>query len=49
LPCPPPEDLPDPGREPTSPALAGGFFKEPSLDREDPLEKGMATHSRILS
>ena len=29
LPCPPPEDLPDPGVEPTSPAspaLAGGFF-----------------------
>ena len=29
LPCPPPQDLPDPGSEPTplrSPALAGGFF-----------------------
>ena len=29
LPCPPPEDLADPGIEPTSlmsPALAGGFF-----------------------
>ena len=29
LPCPPPEDLPNPGMEPmslTSPALAGGFF-----------------------
>ena len=29
LPCPPPEDLPDPGIEPislTSPALSGGFF-----------------------
>ena len=29
LPCPPPEDLPRPGMEPTSPAspaLAGGFF-----------------------
>ena len=26
LPCPPPEDLPDLGIEPTSPALAGGFF-----------------------
>ena len=29
LPCPPPEDPPDPGIEPTclvSPALAGGFF-----------------------
>ena len=26
LPFPPPEDLPDPGIEPASPALAGGFF-----------------------
>ena len=26
LPCPPPENLPNPGIEPTSPALAGGFF-----------------------
>ena len=26
LPFPPPGDLPDPGVEPTSPALAGGFF-----------------------
>ena len=26
LPFPPAEDLPDPGIEPTSPALAGGFF-----------------------
>ena len=26
LPCPPPGDLPDPGMEPGSPALAGGFF-----------------------
>ena len=26
LPCPPPGDLPDPGIEPASPALAGGFF-----------------------
>ena len=26
LPFPPPEDLPDPGIEPVSPALAGGFF-----------------------
>ena len=26
LPCPSPGDLPDPGVEPTSPALAGGFF-----------------------
>ena len=26
LPCPPPGDLPDPGIEPASPALEGGFF-----------------------
>ena len=26
LPCLPPGDLPDPGTEPESPALAGGFF-----------------------
>ena len=26
LPCPPPGDLPEPGIEPTSPVLAGGFF-----------------------
>ena len=26
LPCPPPGDLPNPGIEPKSPALAGGFF-----------------------
>ena len=36
LPRPPPGDLPDPGNEPTSPALAGGFFtteppEKPSL------------------
>ena len=31
LPCPPPGNLPNPGMEPTSPALAGGFFTtEPS-------------------
>ena len=31
LPFPPPGDLPDPGIEPMSPALAGGFFAtEPS-------------------
>ena len=29
LPFPPPRDLPDPGIEPTAPALAGGFFTEP--------------------
>jgi len=36
LPFPPPEDLPDPGIEPTSPvspALAGGFFTPESLGK----------------
>ena len=28
MPCPPPGDLPDPGMEPTSPALAGRFTRE---------------------
>ena len=39
-----------------SPALAAGFFttsatwtRAPSLDQEDPLEKGMATHSSVLA
>ena len=48
----PPGDLPDPGIEPKSPALAGRFFTtEPPgrpLGREDPLEKKMAAHSSIL-
>ena len=38
LPCPPPGDLPNPGVEPASPALAGGFFttsatKKPYITR----------------
>ena len=28
LPCPPSGDLPDPGIEPASPALPGGFFND---------------------
>ena len=36
LPFPPPGDLPDPGIEPMSPALAGGFFTtEPPEKPED--------------
>ena len=35
LPCPPPEHLPDPGMEPASPALTGGFFTN------DPPEKAL--------
>ena len=31
LPFPPPEDLPDPGIEPASPALAGGFFSTSAI------------------
>ena len=33
LPFPPPGDLPDPGMEPTSPALAGGFFTTEPLGK----------------
>ena len=40
----------------TSPASAGEFFntsatwtRVPSLDQENPLEKGMSTHSSILA
>ena len=32
FPFPPPEDLPDPGIEPRSPALAGGFFTTEPLN-----------------
>ena len=32
LPFPPPGDLPDPGIEPTSPALAGRFFTTAPLE-----------------
>ena len=59
LPYPPPGDLPDPGIKPvslTSPASAGEIFttsatwtRVPSLDQENPLEKGMSTHSSILA
>ena len=39
LPFPPPGDIPDPGIEPVSPALAGGFFTtEPP--RKPPGKKG---------
>ena len=31
LSCPPPVDLPDPGIEPASPALAGGFFSTSAI------------------
>ena len=42
LPFPPPGDLPDPGIEPASPALAGGFFTtEPP--GEAPREATLAT------
>ena len=55
LPCPPPRDLPIPGTEVLSPALAGGFFttappgkpRVQSLGWKDALEEGMATHSSI--
>ena len=55
LPFPSPGDLPDSGIELRSPALQGLFTGwatrqswVQSLGQEDPLEKGMATHSSIL-
>ena len=33
LPCPPPEDLPDLGIKPESPALTGGFFTTEPLGK----------------
>ena len=44
-----PGDLPTPGIEPVSPALAGRFFTSEPPGREDSLEKEMATHSSILA
>ena len=38
LPFPPPGDLPGPGIEPTSPALAGGFFTAEPLGKPQLLE-----------
>ena len=58
LPCPPPGDLPDAGINLRSPALqVGSLPAEPptqetwvqSLGGEDPLEKGMVTHSSVLA
>ena len=59
MPFPSPGDLPNPGIKPGSPASqADALSSEPpgkqetwvqSLDREDPLEKGMATQTSILA
>ena len=38
LPFPTPEDLPDPGIEPASPALAGGFFTTEASRKPDIME-----------
>ena len=54
LPFPPPEDLPDPGIEPTSPALAGRFFTtepagKPSLKpAEKPLLVTKTSPTKVL-
>ena len=54
LPFPPPEDLPDPGIEPTSPALAGRFFTtepagKPSLKpAEKPLLLTKTSPTKVL-
>ena len=58
LPFPSPGDLPNPGMEPRSPALQADSLPSElpmqetriqSLGQENPLEKGMATHSSILA
>ena len=40
LPFPSPGDLPDPGIEPMSPALAGGFFTTEPVTKEAPQRHG---------
>ena len=40
LPFPSPGDLPDPGIEPRSPALAGGFFTTEPVTKEAPQRHG---------
>ena len=40
LPFPPPGDLPDPGTEPMSPALAGGFFTTEPLEKPRKRRRG---------
>ena len=40
-PCPPPGDLPDPGIQPVSPALAGGFFVTESPGKSSAPDIGM--------
>ena len=54
LPLPPPGDLPHPGMEPTSPAVAGGFFaaeppghSPPGAEEEG--EVGQAGRLRVVS
>ena len=46
LPCPPPGDLPNPGIEPTSLTLVGGFFIT-STTREAPICIHIHTHIHI--
>ena len=48
LPFPPTRDLPDPGIEPASPALAGGFFTT-SATWETQLQKDSSTYGSFLS
>ena len=45
LPFPSPGDLPNPGLEPTSPALAGGFFTTELLGRPEMTMKWSESHS----
>ena len=45
LPVPPPGDLPDPGVEPGSPALAGGFFTTEPPGKSSKGVVGVETHT----
>ena len=45
LPCPPPGDLSDPGVEPGSPALAGGFFTTEPPGKSSKGVVGVETHT----
>ena len=50
LPFPPPGDLPDPGTEPTSPALAGGFFTNelPGKPLQEPFSSSFTFLASLL-
>ena len=50
MPFPPPEDLPDPGIEPASPALAGKFFTttDPVVGKDGRQKEKEATEDEMV-